>query len=124
MAAGNYSYELTVSATGVINSPQIISVFLRVVDPLEVPGEFSTIQGAIDAAVDGDTVIVADGTYTGEGNRDLDFSGKAITVRSENGAENCIINCEGTEAEYHRGFNFINGEDAVSVLDSFTIING
>jgi hypothetical protein len=30
-------------------------------------------------------VIVADGTCTGTGNRDIDFGGKAITVRSQNG---------------------------------------
>ena len=47
--------------------------------------DFSTIQEAIDAAVDGDAVLVAPGTYTGDGNRDIDFKGKAITVRSENG---------------------------------------
>ena len=61
---------------------------------IRVPADQPTIQAGIDAAVDGDTVLVADGTYTGEGNQDIDFKGKAITVQSENGAENCIIDCE------------------------------
>jgi hypothetical protein len=31
----------------------------------------------------------------GLGNKDLDFKGKAITVKSDNGPENCVIDCEG-----------------------------
>ena len=47
-------------------------------------GDYPTIQAAIDDANDFDTVIVLPGTYTGAGNRDIDFLGKAITVRSTN----------------------------------------
>ena len=85
---------------------------------------FDAVQEAIDVATSDDTVIVLDGTYTGPGNRDIDFLGKAITVRSESGPENCIIDCNGTETDPHRGFYFHNGEDANSVLDGFTITNG
>ena len=88
------------------------------------PADFNTIQAAIDDSNDGDTIIVADGTYTGDGNRDIDFLGKAITLRSENGPENCIIDCNGTWTEYHRGFDFHSGEDANSIVDGFTITNG
>ena len=88
------------------------------------PADFNNIQAAINYSNNGDTILVADGTYLGNGNRDIDFKGKAITLRSENGAENCIINCEGTEMEFHRGFYFHSGEDRDSVLDGFTIING
>ena len=85
---------------------------------------FDNIQAAIDDANDFDTVIVADGTYTGPGNRDLDFLGKAITVRSANGPENCIIDPNGTAAQPHRGFYFHSGESADSVVEGFTITNG
>ncbi len=89
-----------------------------------VPSQYSTIQSAINTCVNGDTVIVADGTYTGTGNRDIDYGGRAITVRSENGPETCIIDCQGTEAEPHRGFTFTSVEDENSILEGFTITNG
>lgn len=53
-------------------------------------------------------MVVADGIYTGEGNVELDFLGKAITVKSENGAANCMIDCENVDAA--RGFYFSSGE--------------
>ncbi|MBW7992634.1 MAG: hypothetical protein FVQ84_21815 [Planctomycetes bacterium] len=89
-----------------------------------VPSDYTTIQAAIDVSMDGDTVLVAPGTYTGNGNRDIDFKGKAITVKSEEGPQTCIIDCQGTEDEQHRGFYFHNGEDANSVVQGFTITNG
>jgi hypothetical protein len=106
--------------------------FLLVAIPCEArtitvdgPADFKTIQAAINDANDGDTVLVADGTYTGDGNRDINFWGKAITLRSENGPEKCIIDCQGSEAQPHQGFLFLhNGEDSNSVLDGFTITNG
>ena len=90
----------------------------------DAPADFNNIQAAIDDANDADTVIVADGIYRGAGNRDIDFKGKAITVRSENGPESCVIDCQGTQADCHRGFTFHSGEDANSILTGFTITNG
>ena len=87
---------------------------------IHVPGDQPTIQKGINAASDGDTVLVADGIYTGGGNKNLDFGGKAITVTSENGAESCIIDCEGNG----RGFYFHSGETGESVVNGFTIKNG
>ncbi len=88
---------------------------------LHVPADYPTIQAGIDAAVDGDTVLVADGRYTGIGNKNLDFHGKAITVRSASGDPNlCIIDCQGDG----RGFYFHSGEDPDSIIDGLTITNG
>lgn len=89
-----------------------------------VPDMYGTIQEAIDHSWPGGTVWVADGIYRGQGNRDLDFKKRAITVRSVNGPRNCIIDCNGTEAEPHRGVYFQRGEDPNSRLIGFTIQNG
>ena len=85
-----------------------------------VPDNFATIQEALDGASGGDTIVVRDGTYTGASNRNLTFGGKALTLRSENGAASCIIDCENGG----RGFSFTDGETAASVVDGFTIANG
>jgi formylglycine-generating enzyme required for sulfatase activity len=88
-------------------------------------GDYPTIQAAVDAAYPGDTVELMDGTYTGDGNRDIDFHGKAVTVRSQSGnPEDCIIDCEGSESEPHRGFYFHSGEGPDSVVEGITITNG
>jgi predicted outer membrane repeat protein len=87
---------------------------------IRVPADSTTIQLGINGTMDGDTVLVANGTYTGYGNRDIDFLGKAIVVMSENGPENCVIDCEGGG----RGFIFQSGEDSTSVLKGLTITNG
>jgi len=91
---------------------------------LSVPSEYPTIQAGVDAAVDGDTVVVADGMYTGDGNRDIDFWGKAIVVMSENGPEATIIDCEGHSSDPHRAFYLTRGEGPESVIKGFTITNG
>jgi len=91
---------------------------------IHVPGDYPTIADAIGHALDNDVVLVADGLYTGYGNRNIHFDGKAITVISENVPENCIVDCNGSEAENHRGFHFDNAETAASILSGFTIRNG
>ncbi len=89
-------------------------------DVIRVPQDQPTIQRGIDAAGNGDTVLVADGVYTGTGNRDIDFRGKAITVESENGAAACTIDCQ----RLGRAFIFQTGETRDAVLRGFTILNG
>ncbi|MYB64983.1 hypothetical protein F4X73_09865 [Candidatus Poribacteria bacterium] len=87
-----------------------------------VPSDQPTIQAGIDAAQDGDTVLVADGTYKGEGNVNIDFMGKEITIKSANGANTTIVDCQSTPET--RGFIFQNQETNKAVLEGFTIRNG
>jgi hypothetical protein len=88
-------------------------------------GDYPTIQAAIDASVDGDIIELTDGTFTGEGNRDIDYLGKAITVRSQSGdPTTCILDCGGSDEELHRGLRFHSGEGPESVLEGVQITNG
>jgi hypothetical protein len=82
---------------------------------IHVPGDYPTIQQAMDAALDGDTVLVSPGTYT----ENLDFAGKAITVTSEEGPEVTVI-----DGQYQRVVVFANGEGSDSVMEGFTICKG
>jgi predicted outer membrane repeat protein len=90
-----------------------------------VPQDYATIQAAIDAAQDSDTVILAPQTYTGLGNRNISFKGKKITVSSTDPQDaqvvaGTVIDCEGAA----RGFAFSMSEGADSKLMGVTIKNG
>jgi parallel beta-helix repeat protein len=81
-------------------------------------GDFPTIQAALAAAAPGDEILLADGTFTGPGNRNLDFLGKAVTVRSTSGhREACVVDCE----EEGGGFRFVAGEGPASLVADLTV---
>ncbi len=77
---------------------------------------YTSIQTAINASAAGDTVLVHDGTYV----ENINFSGKAITVRSANGAVSTFIDGNGISS----AVTFDHQEGSGSVLDGFTIKNG
>ena len=90
---------------------------------------YTTIQQGIDDANDSEIIVLTQGRHTGTGNRDIDFRGKALTLRSSdpnklNVARITIIDCNGSQAQPHRGFIFNNAEDGNSILVGFTITNG
>jgi len=98
---------------GILNLPLSAEI-------IHVPSQYAQIQLAISAADPGDTILVADGIYTGPNNKDIDFIGKDITLVSENGLENCIIDCEGEG----RGFYLHQEESNSTLISGFTIANG
>lgn len=83
---------------------------------LNVPEDFITIQQAIEFAEEGETVLVAPGTYY----ETVDFMGKGITLKSEDGAESTVINAllQGSCV------SFTSSESADSMLDGFTVTKG
>ncbi|MCZ6734691.1 MAG: hypothetical protein O7C65_02755, partial [Planctomycetota bacterium] len=87
-----------------------------VADIIHVPGDYLTIQEAIDAAMDGDEVEVHPGTY----NETIDFLGKAITVYSTDGRDVTIIDAQQTGTVVTCN----SGEGPDTVLDGFTVTGG
>lgn len=86
-----------------------------------VPDDFPTIQEAIDAAVNGDEIVVRPGTYV----ENIDFVGKAITVRSEHGPEVTVIDGgQPSDPDLGSVVSFKNGEGLDSILSGFTLMNG
>lgn len=84
------------------------------------PG-ISTIQAGIDAAKSGDTVLVADGVYSGTGNTNLDFEDKKIEVRSANGSARCVLDGLGTQRHFVFDSALENGN---AKLRGFTLRRG
>jgi len=124
LGLGIYSTQLTILALDANNSPQIIPVTLHIHRPGErhVPVEYATIQAAIDAAFHLEEVIIEPGIYTGPGNCDIDFGGKAITVRSLKPNNPAVVAATIIEPNaYAYGFCFHKGEQTNSVVDGLTI---
>ncbi len=98
----------------------LLAVASAPANTIHVPGDAPTIQAGIDLAVTGDVVLVAPGTYTGTGNKNLDFRGRDIEVRSDGGADVTIIDCEGSG----RGFFLLAPLTPAAAVDGFTIRHG
>ncbi len=90
-------------------------------------GPKKSLRAAVDAlSGPRDAVVVADGIYTGEGNRGLVFgAGRLIgntplTVQSSGGPANCVIDCQGAG----RAFSFYDGVGERVRIAGFTIREG
>ncbi|MCP4545259.1 MAG: hypothetical protein GY835_02195 [bacterium] len=88
-------------------------------------GIYPTIQAAINACEDGDVVELADGIYSGDGNRNIEYLGKAIEIRSQSGnPEQCVIECDGSSDDPHTGIEIINVTGGLASLRGVHIRNG
>ncbi|UCF00304.1 MAG: right-handed parallel beta-helix repeat-containing protein [Planctomycetota bacterium] len=90
-----------------------------------VPLEYQTIREAIAECNHGDVIILEPTIYTGPDNRNIDFMGLAITIKSTHPYDQQIVNSTVIDCqEEDPAFIFHRGEDANSVLAGLTIING
>lgn len=88
---------------------------------LQVPTVYLTIQAAINASAPGDVVVVGRGTYR----ENLDFKGKAITVRSTDPSSAATVAATIVNGKAAGSVvSFKSGEGAASVLRGLTLTNG
>ena len=115
---------LTVTLTALALLVAAASAATHVVDPSDSLA-YATIAAAVAVAGEGDTVLVKPGTYTGEGNRDIDIPDANFVLMGEGGSAVTII--DGEDQNNHHCFNLYSldrdGHDASMVIQGFTIRN-
>ena len=81
---------------------------------------FRTIRQAVDASQTGDTVILLDGTYSTADDRGIAFGQRQLFVRSRNGPEHCVVDCQGA----NKAFTLSTGSFGACTIEGITIRNG
>lgn len=86
-------------------------------------GDYPNIQAAVDAADDGDVIVLADGVFRGEGNWDVWVLDKSVTIESESGdPASTAMDCE-DGANQHRAF-FLGGGVQPVVVHGIGMLHG
>jgi pectin methylesterase-like acyl-CoA thioesterase len=88
--------------------------------------DFDNIQAAVDAAVDGDEIIVMPGTYTStQDGHVVNMEGKAVTLRSNDPSDPDVVATTIIDGENtRRGLACYNNETSKTIISGFTITNG
>jgi hypothetical protein len=126
MVAGLFGILFIFTAAGMIGSASAADIWYVSSNGSDINGgtgwddAFATIQKGVDTAQEGDTVLVADGTYTGPGNKNISLGYRNMTICSANGPRNCIIDLENDG----KGFVLDWANTAATCIDGFTIMNG
>ncbi len=97
-------------------------------ETIRVPADKPTIQSAIDAAINGDTIVVSPGTYF----ENISFRGKRVVLTSRyyESADTLYIlttilnGSQPASADTGSVVRITNGEDGTAVLQGFTITGG
>lgn len=116
------SAQASAQTTWHVNGPCGDDAWLGLSAVCQAPdGPKRTIQAGMNQAQTGDTVLVADGTYTGDGNKWLRFpGGQNFVLRAEHGPRNCCIDLEDSGL----AFFLVVDETPEAVVDGFRIIDG
>ena len=91
---------------------------------INVPADQPTIQAGIDTAINGDTVLVVPGTYSGPGNRDISLDGKSLVIIAPGGPTVTVIEIGGSAVEPHSGFLLEHGENTDTKIIGFCLTGG
>ncbi len=86
-------------------------------------GDFESIGEALATAISSDVIELSDGTFSGTANRNLEFSGKAITLRSASGnPQACVIDVGASPGDPARAFSFRAGLCALALRDRLSSV--
>lgn len=102
---------------GLLTAVMLCGGAVQAQNTILVPSDQPTIQQAINAASNGDEILVAPGVY----NEAINFNGKAIHLHSAAGAEVTTIDAAGLDTSV---VTCTSGEGSDTILEGFTITGG